>query len=146
MFALVHSFSLSHTHTHTHTHTHEPFHWPFSGDSRPQVWSFYLVCIALFIRVQSGTQEPPKATQMERGYRARHSVYELFARQQFGSLKNKTTKHAVTMCPGNYTLGLNDNYGHKKVYMNHVHETCACSYPQTRNDPNILQWVRVGAA
>ena len=50
------------------------------------------------------------------------------------------------MCPGNYTLGLNENYSHKKVYMNHVHETGTCSHPQTRNDPNILQQVRVRAA
>ena len=30
--------------------------------------------------------------------------------------------------------------------MNRVHVTCTCSYPQTRNHPNILQPVRVGTA
>ena len=101
--------------TQSHTHTHTPFHWTFSGDSRAQVLSFYLVCIALLVRVQGGTQEPRKAIQVERGFRARYSVYKLFARQQFGSLKNKRTKRAISLWPGNYTLGLNENYGRTKT-------------------------------
>ena len=61
-------------------------------------------------------------------------------------VKNKTNKHVITTWPGNYTLGLNETYGHTKTYMNRVHETFTCSYPQTRNNPNTLQPVRVGAA